>query len=242
MSTSSLDTVTRGQKISWYKSFRRRLLKSPAGTVGLVIVLLFVLTAIFANVLAPRDPYRIDLRNKLMPLWFMEKGTMDRPLGTDTLGRDILSRLIYGTRTAFFLALTAVPAAAVVGALFGLIAGYFRDTWVDKVATSIAIAGVSVPHYWLGMVLVIIFSVQLGWLPASGYVQLGDEWRGPGDRLRRRDHCGPAPPLLGPRPRQDDPEAHGLAARIAPGLEGARRDILLRTKGLLSQDKQCRRY
>ena len=52
--------------------------------------------------------------------------------------------------------------------LLGLIAGYFRDTWIDKVATSIAIAGVSVPHYWLGMVLVIIFSVQLNWLPAVG--------------------------------------------------------------------------
>ena len=55
-----------------------------------------------------------------------------------------------------------------LGLFFGLIAGYFRDTWVDKVATSIAIAGVSVPHYWLGMVLVIIFSVQLNWLPAVG--------------------------------------------------------------------------
>jgi len=44
----------------------------------------------------------------------------------------------------------------------------FRDSWIDKVATSIAIAGVSVPHYWLGMVLVIIFSVQLNWLPAVG--------------------------------------------------------------------------
>jgi len=46
--------------------------------------------------------------------------------------------------------------------------GYFRDTWVDKLATSFAIAGVSVPHYWLGMVLVIIFSVELNWLPAVG--------------------------------------------------------------------------
>jgi peptide/nickel transport system permease protein len=55
-----------------------------------------------------------------------------------------------------------------LGLLFGLIAGYFRDTWIDKVATSIAIAGVSVPHYWLGMVMVIIFSVQLNWLPAVG--------------------------------------------------------------------------
>ena len=66
------------------------------------------------------------------------------------------------------LAIAAALIGFTLGLLFGLIAGYFRDTWIDKVATSIAIAGVSVPHYWLGMVLVIIFSVQLNWLPAVG--------------------------------------------------------------------------
>jgi peptide/nickel transport system permease protein len=66
------------------------------------------------------------------------------------------------------LAVAAALIGFTLGLLFGLIAGYFRDTWIDKVATSIAIAGVSVPHYWLGMVLVIIFSVQLSWLPAVG--------------------------------------------------------------------------
>ncbi len=58
------------------------------------------------------------------------------------------------------LAIAAAMIGFTLGLFFGLIAGYFRDTWVDKVATSIAIAGVSVPHYWLGMVLVIIFSVR----------------------------------------------------------------------------------
>jgi len=66
------------------------------------------------------------------------------------------------------LAIAAASIGFTLGLFFGLIAGYFRDTWIDKVATSIAIAGVSVPHYWLGMVLVIIFSVQLNWLPAVG--------------------------------------------------------------------------
>src|SRR5260370_11573449 len=64
------------------------------------------------------------------------------------------------------LAIAAGMIGFSLGLLFGLIAGYFRDTWIDKVATSIAIAGVSVPHYWLGMVLVIIFSVQLNLLPS----------------------------------------------------------------------------
>jgi peptide/nickel transport system permease protein len=65
----------------------------------------------------------------------------------------------------------AIAAAIIgfsLGLFFGLIAGYFRDSWIDKLATSVAIAGVSVPHYWLGMLLVIIFSVQLNWLPAVG--------------------------------------------------------------------------
>ena len=56
----------------------------------------------------------------------------------------------------------------VFGLLFGFLAGYFRDGWIDRLVTTIAITGVSMPHYWLGMVLVIIFSVLLGWLPAVG--------------------------------------------------------------------------
>ncbi len=66
------------------------------------------------------------------------------------------------------LAVLATMIGFVLGALFGFVAGYFRDSWVDKLASFISIIGVSVPHYWLGMVLVIIFSVQLNWLPATG--------------------------------------------------------------------------
>ena len=54
------------------------------------------------------------------------------------------------------------------GCLFGFVAGYFRDSWVDRVASFLSVVGVSVPHYWLGMVLVIVFAVQLNWLPATG--------------------------------------------------------------------------
>jgi len=55
-----------------------------------------------------------------------------------------------------------------LGAIFGFVAGYFRDSPVDRLASALAVLGVSVPHYWLGMVLVIVFSAQLGWLPATG--------------------------------------------------------------------------
>src|SRR6202040_2253696 len=83
-------------------------------------------------------------------------------------GRPVLSEVLRAVSNTVMLAIAAALIGFTLGLLFGLIAGYFRDTWIDKVATSIAIAGVSVPHYWLGMVLVIIFSVQLSWLPAVG--------------------------------------------------------------------------
>lgn len=66
----------------------------------------------------------------------------------------------------------------VLGGLFGFVAGYFRNTWIDKLASLISVIGVSVPHYWLGMVLVIIFAVTLGWLPPTGAGPGGsDAWR-----------------------------------------------------------------
>lgn len=68
----------------------------------------------------------------------------------------------------FMLACVATAIGFVLGALFGFVAGYFRNSWVDRLATTLAVVGVSVPHYWLGMVLVIIFSSQLMWLPATG--------------------------------------------------------------------------
>ncbi len=66
------------------------------------------------------------------------------------------------------LRLVAASLGFVIGCVFGGIAGGFRGTWIDRVLLGIAVAGVSIPHYWLGMVLVIIFSVMLNLLPAMG--------------------------------------------------------------------------
>lgn len=98
-------------------------------------------------------------------LWRALHGDLGQSIAT---GRPVLSEVMRAVSNTVMLAIAAASIGFTLGLFFGLIAGYFRDTWVDKVATSIAIAGVSVPHYWLGMVLVIIFSVQLNWLPAVG--------------------------------------------------------------------------
>ena len=76
------------------------------------------------------------------------------------------------------LAVVAAVLGFASGLSLGFLAGYCKDTPLDRVVTTISIAGVSMPHYWLGMVLVIIFSVQLGWLPAVGAAPGDWAWNG----------------------------------------------------------------
>lgn len=156
MSTSSLDTVVRGQQTSWHRDFTRRLSKSPAGMVGLAIVAVFLFTAIFAGVLAPKDPYRIDLRHKLMPLWFMEGGSTEWLLGTDTLGRDILSRLIYGSRVSLAVGFTSILIGATLGTIVGLMAGYFGGR-VDSVLSWMMNVQLSFPFTLLALFVMAVF-------------------------------------------------------------------------------------
>ena len=115
-------------------------------------------------------------------LWRALNGDLGHSIAT---GRPVLTEVIRAVGNTVTLAIAAAIIGFTLGLLFGLIAGYFRDTWVDKVATSFAIAGVSVPHYWLGMVLVIIFSVELNWLPAVGAGPGGSgAWSWDWDHLR----------------------------------------------------------
>lgn len=83
-------------------------------------------------------------------------------------GRAVLPDLIAASRATFILAFTGGLLGFIVGCVFGGIAGVYRDTWIDRILLGTAVAGVSIPHYWLGMVLVIIFSVHLNILPAMG--------------------------------------------------------------------------
>jgi ABC-type dipeptide/oligopeptide/nickel transport system permease subunit len=95
---------------------------------SLLVMLVFGLVAILAPWIAPHDPYQWSAaQSRLPPMWVQDTsnpGLAEYPLGTDQLGRDILSRQIYGARTAILLALTAVCLAAVIGTLIGLTAGY----------------------------------------------------------------------------------------------------------------------
>jgi peptide/nickel transport system permease protein len=100
-------------------------------------------------------------------------------LGTSiATGRPVTTEVFRAVGNTLTLAAVATLIGFFFGCLFGFVAGYFANSPADKAASAAAVFGVSVPHYWLGMVLVIIFSAQLGWLPATGAGPGGStQWR-----------------------------------------------------------------
>ncbi|MDP3254897.1 ABC transporter permease, partial [Bosea sp. (in: a-proteobacteria)] len=105
-------------------------------------------------------------------LWLMK--ALQGDLGTSiATGRPVAAEVWRAVGNTLLIAGLATVIGFVFGCFFGFVAGYFRGSYLDKFASMLAVLGVSVPHYWLGMVMVIVFSVQLGWLPPGGAVPGG---------------------------------------------------------------------
>jgi peptide/nickel transport system permease protein len=98
-------------------------------------------------------------------LWKVLHGDLGQSIAS---GRPVLSEVSRAVGNSLILASVATLIGFTFGTFFGFVAGYFRDSPLDKVASMVAVLGVSVPHYWLGIVMVIIFSATLGWLPPTG--------------------------------------------------------------------------
>jgi peptide/nickel transport system permease protein len=135
----------------------RALLRDPMGLMGLALVAMFVAMAVAAPLLAPYDPLALDVRAKLQP------PTWAHWLGTDQLGRDTLSRIIYGARTALSIALTATGIAGIVGALLGLIAGY-GPRWLDAVLVLIFDSLNSLPMMMFALAIITVIGPGTGTL------------------------------------------------------------------------------
>jgi peptide/nickel transport system permease protein len=103
----------------YWTSVVRRFRRDPVAVGAALVVLLLVLVALFGSWIAPADPYAASMLKRLRPV-----GTEGFPLGTDELGRDLLSRLIVGTRLSLFMGITPVICAFVIGATLGIVAGY----------------------------------------------------------------------------------------------------------------------
>ncbi len=112
-------------------AIRSRLLRLRWGLAALAILLLVIASAIFAPQISPHDPLSVNIRHRLAPPAWMEGGAPEHVLGTDQVGRDLLSRIIYGGRVSLVVGAGAVLIAATIGVLLGLGAGYFggRIDW-----------------------------------------------------------------------------------------------------------------
>ncbi len=102
----------------------RRLAARPAAVFGIVVILAFVICALVPQLIAPHDPYAQSLSLRLKPPSFMARGVEGYLLGTDHLGRDTLSRIIYGARITLLVSLCAVVVSAAIGIWAGLAAGF----------------------------------------------------------------------------------------------------------------------
>ena len=110
----------------------------------LLILLGLVFTAIFADVLAPHDPTIGNLRYRYRPPVWQERGSAEFLLGTDHMGRDVLSRLMYGSRISLFVGVAAVLVAGGIGTTLGILSG-FRGGWIDQAVMRLTDAWLALP-------------------------------------------------------------------------------------------------
>ena len=125
-----------------------RILRSPVGSASAVVIALLALSALFAPLVAPFDPIAISLDKFQSP-------SFTHPMGTDNLGRDVFSRVVYGSRISLYVAFLAATSGTLVGCCLGLISGFFGG-WFDLVAQRVVDAMLAFPGLVLAMALVAV--------------------------------------------------------------------------------------
>lgn len=123
-------------------------------------LLIALLAAILAPLIAPQDPLAQDLMLERLPPFWMSGAEPGYWLGTDSLGRDLLSRLIFGARIAFIVAFAAATAACLVGSALGLVAGYFGG-WADRVISRVVDVWMAFPPVLFAILLVAVLGTGL---------------------------------------------------------------------------------
>jgi len=130
------------------------------GVFGFILVVLLVGGAIFAPYVATHDPLEQDILARLTPPSFLEGGEDTYLLGTDQLGRDLFSRIVYGARISLMVGLSAVFVSMIIGVLMGLMAGYFGGK-IDATVDFLVNAMLAFPFILLAMTLVIVMGASM---------------------------------------------------------------------------------
>jgi peptide/nickel transport system permease protein len=133
-------------RISEWRRFTRVFFGRPLVIFGFIVILLLVIVAFLAPVFAPYDPYVPELENRLVKI------SASHWLGTDTIGRDTFSRVVYGTRTSLLIGLVAIGIAASIGMTLGIVAGYYGG-WVYTIIMRIIDAIMAFPMMLLALVI-----------------------------------------------------------------------------------------
>ena len=155
------------------KELGQELKRDKAGLIGVILMLALILMALFAPYISPHDPAEQDLTARLVPPFWYEKGSMTHILGTDHLGRDVLSRSIHGSRVSLWVGTSVVLLAGGFGVIMGLMAGYlggrtdaFIMRWID---TQVAFPGLLLALIILSVIgpslttVVVVLSLN-GWM------------------------------------------------------------------------------
>jgi len=131
----------------------RALLRNKLAVLALAVLVLLLAAALFAPLIAPYDPNAQDLLLRLRPPAWQDGGSGAHPLGTDQLGRDMLSRVIYGARVSLLVGAGAALLAGAIGTVVGLVSGYFGG-WADRVLMRLADIQLAFPALLLALAIV----------------------------------------------------------------------------------------
>lgn len=168
----------------------RKALRNSGLAIGGGVLLVMLLVAILAPLLAPHDPYAQDLTQRFLPPFWHERAVPGHLLGTDHLGRDYLSRLIYGTRISLGIGFGVVLVSSIIGVSLGLVAGYFGGI-ADMVISFIITTRLSLPIVLVALAAVAFAGASLGTLVAVLGLLLWDRFavvsRAAAQSLRSRE-------------------------------------------------------
>lgn len=151
----TVERLSKEKKEGFYRDAFRRLIRNPFAVVAMVIILLLACCAIFAPLIAPYDPAAQDVFDKWAPC------SWEHPFGTDNLGRDIFSRIIYGARISLAVGIVAEFIATIIGVTMGSAAGYFGG-WVDALISRIIEVFASFPF--------ILFAITMTFVLGTGII------------------------------------------------------------------------
>ncbi len=138
----------------------RRLLRLRWGLAAAIALALIIASAVSAPLIAPHDPLAVNIRHRLGPPAWMEQGVREHLLGTDQVGRDLLSRMIYGGRVSLLVGICSVAISATIGVLLGLGAGYFggRTDWAIMSAVNVVL---TFPFILLALAVIAVLGPSL---------------------------------------------------------------------------------